>query len=68
MMDNTTFESFESAAETIKETVGDFASDVSDKVDDLLGDAQRLLKAYPAAALIGAVVIGFAAGRLLRRD
>lgn len=64
-MDTSTFET---AAEAIKETVDDLASDVSSKVSDMFDDAQELLKTYPAAALIGAVVIGFAAGRLLRRN
>lgn len=64
-MDNSTFET---AAEAIKETVDDLASDVSSKVSDMFDDAQTLIKTYPAAALIGAVVIGFAAGRLLRRN
>ena len=62
---------FDSTAETIKESVSVFASDItsdmSEKLDDAFSEAQRLIKEYPAAALIGAVVIGFAAGRLLRR-
>lgn len=67
-MDNTQFEStFESAADTIKDSVSGVAHDMSEKLGDALSEAQRLLKEYPAAALIGAVVIGFAAGRLLRR-
>jgi ABC-type transporter Mla subunit MlaD len=37
------------------------------KLSDMLGDVGGALKAYPTAALIGAVVIGFAAGRILRR-
>lgn len=39
----------------------------SNKLRDMLGDVQGAIKAYPTAALIGAVVVGFAAGRLLRR-
>jgi hypothetical protein len=67
-MSNTNFEStFEDTAETIKSSVSGFAEDMSEKLGDAVGEAQRLLKEYPAATLIGAVVIGFAAGRLLRR-
>lgn len=62
---------FDSTAETIKDSVNGFASDItsdmSEKLGDVFGEAQRLIKEYPAAALIGAVVVGFAAGRLLRR-
>ncbi len=62
---------FDSTVETIKDSVNGFASDIASDMSDTLGDAlseaQRLIKQYPAAALIGAVVVGFAAGRLLRR-
>lgn len=37
------------------------------KVRSMLGDAHGLIKSYPTAAVIGAVVVGFAAGRMLRR-
>jgi len=60
--------SFEEATEAVQDAASDVASDVSRRMSDVLGDAQRLLKEYPAAALIGAIVIGFAAGRLLRRS
>ncbi len=60
--------SFEDAADAVQDAALDVASDVSRRLSDALGDAQRLLKEYPAVALIGAVVIGFAAGRLLRRS
>ncbi len=38
------------------------------KLRDMLGDVAGAIKAYPTAALIGAVVIGFAAARIMRRD
>jgi len=78
-MDNTTFES---ASDTITDTLhglGDTAARVSEKVsdtiddaasylrNDLWDDAQRIVKANPAAALLGAVAVGFVVGRLLRR-
>ena len=63
-MSNSTFDS---TAENIKESVSGIASDMSEKLGDVLGEAQRIIKENPAAALIGALVIGFAAGRLLRR-
>ena len=67
-MNDTGFEStVESTADTIKNSVSGFADDMGEKLGDALGEAQRLIKEYPAAALIGAVVVGFAAGRLLRR-
>lgn len=59
---------FESAAEALKDAANDVASDVNRRVGDMLSDAQRLIREYPAPALIGALVIGFAAGRLLRRS
>ena len=34
----------------------------------MASDVRKVIKAYPAAALIGAVVVGFAAGRMLRRN
>lgn len=37
------------------------------KVGDMVDDISGLVKAYPTVALIGAVVVGFAAGRMLRR-
>ena len=49
-------------------SVGDMASDVNSRIGDMLGEVQKVIKAYPAAALIGAVVVGFAAGRMLRRN
>ena len=39
----------------------------NNKVRDILRDVQGALKAYPTAALIGAVAVGFVAGRMLRR-
>jgi hypothetical protein len=36
-------------------------------VRDMWSDVEGTIKDYPVAALLGAVVIGFAAGRLLRR-
>jgi ElaB/YqjD/DUF883 family membrane-anchored ribosome-binding protein len=63
-MSNSTFDT---TAENIKDSVSEIASDMSERLGDVLGEAQRIIKENPAAALIGAVVIGFAAGRLLRR-
>jgi len=65
----------ESAADTIKDvnssiadTLGDAASYIRNKkFTDMWDDAQGGVKAYPAAALIGAVAVGFVVGRLLRR-
>jgi phage-related protein len=37
------------------------------KVGDMWDDLADVVKAHPTAALIGAVVVGFAAGRMLRR-
>lgn len=36
-------------------------------VRDMWSDVEGTIKEYPVAALIGAVAVGFAAGRLLRR-
>ena len=78
-MDHTTFES---ASDTIKDTLhglGDTAARVSERVSDTIDDAasyvrndawddvQRVVKANPVAALVGAVAVGFVVGRLLRR-
>jgi hypothetical protein len=38
------------------------------KVGDMWSDLGGLVKKYPTVAIIGAVVVGFAAGRMLRRD
>jgi len=40
----------------------------NNKLNDMWGDVQGMIKRYPGVALIGAVVIGFAAGRLIRRS
>ena len=37
-------------------------------VSAMLADVERFVKAQPTQALVGAVVIGFLAGRMLRRD
>jgi hypothetical protein len=39
----------------------------TNQLGDMWGDIAGVIKAHPTAALIGAVVVGFAAGRLLRR-
>jgi len=66
-------------ASRVTEKVSDTASRVSEKVsetiddatsylrDDLWDDTQRIVKANPVAALVGAVAVGFIVGRLLRR-
>jgi ElaB/YqjD/DUF883 family membrane-anchored ribosome-binding protein len=38
------------------------------KVGDMMADVEAYLKAHPAQALVGAAVLGFLAGRMLRRD
>lgn len=59
---------FEATADTIKHKIDDAASYFRDKqARDIWSDVEEQMKAYPVAALIGAVVVGFAAGRLLRR-
>ena len=37
------------------------------QLGDMWDDVAGVIKAHPTAALIGAVVVGFAAGRMLRR-
>ena len=63
---------FDNAASTLLSGAGSLEDTASylrnNKLRDMLGDVQGALKAYPTAALIGAVVIGFAAGSLLRRS
>jgi hypothetical protein len=82
-MDNTTFESASDTITDTLHGLGDTASRVSGKVsdsvesatnyvrnmnfDDVWDDVQRVVKANPAAALLGAVAVGFVVGRLLRR-
>lgn len=59
----------ESAADNIKNKIDDAAAYFRDKeARDIWSDVEAQVKAYPVAALIGAVVVGFAAGRLLRRS
>lgn len=59
---------FEAAADNIKHKIDDAAAYFRDKqARDVWSDVEEQVKAYPVAALIGAVVVGFAAGRLLRR-
>jgi ElaB/YqjD/DUF883 family membrane-anchored ribosome-binding protein len=38
------------------------------KLGDMVADLEAYLKAHPGQALAGAVVLGFFAGRMLRRD
>jgi ElaB/YqjD/DUF883 family membrane-anchored ribosome-binding protein len=38
------------------------------KMGDMMADVEAYLKAHPAQALAGAAVLGFLAGRMLRRD
>src|SRR4051812_35730806 len=38
------------------------------KLRDIVSDAGKAIKANPIPAIIGAVVVGFVAGQLLRRD
>jgi ElaB/YqjD/DUF883 family membrane-anchored ribosome-binding protein len=38
------------------------------KVRDMVADVGACIKAYPRQALLGAAVVGFFAGRMLRRD
>lgn len=62
----------DSAASTLHSGADSLESTASylrkNKVGDMLGDIGGLVKAYPTVALIGAVVLGFAAGRMLRRS
>lgn len=62
----------DSAASTLQsgaDTLGNTASYIrKNKVGDMWSDIGGLVKAYPTVALIGAVVVGFAAGRMLRRS
>lgn len=37
-------------------------------MNDVVADVRKYLVAHPGPALAGAVVVGFVAGRLLRRD
>jgi ElaB/YqjD/DUF883 family membrane-anchored ribosome-binding protein len=57
----------ETTTDGIKESFNDIANEMKDRLGDAVGEAQKLIKENPAVALLGAVVIGFAAGRLLRR-
>jgi hypothetical protein len=55
-------------AHSLSDTLDDTASWLRNmNVRDMWSDVEGTIKAYPVAALIGAVVVGFAAGRLLRR-
>jgi len=63
----------ESAANRAAASVGDqFSSTVDyvreNGVQDMMDDVTSYVKAHPAQALIGAVVLGFVAGRMARRS
>ena len=67
-------------AERLPATVGRFAHQTADTLSttadyvrdntmrDVVTDLQAYVKAHPTQALVGAVVVGFMAGRLLQRD
>lgn len=65
----------ESAASTLHSSAGSLEQAASwlrnKNVQDMWGDVEETVtsavKTYPVATLLGAVVVGFAAGRLLRR-
>jgi ElaB/YqjD/DUF883 family membrane-anchored ribosome-binding protein len=51
------------------DTLGDTADYVRDNtMRDVVTDLKRYVKAHPTQALIGAVAVGFLAGRMLTRD
>jgi ElaB/YqjD/DUF883 family membrane-anchored ribosome-binding protein len=66
-------------ADRLTSNVNQFAHDAADKISapadyvrekkvrDMVADVGACIKAYPTQALIGAVVVGFFAGRMLRR-
>ena len=55
-------------SERVSGTVEDATSYIRNlNFDDVWDDVQRVVKANPAAALLGAVAVGFVVGRLLRR-
>jgi len=63
-----------------RNVVRDFASQAAEKakgaaaylrqrpMNDLVKDVRQYVVKHPETALVGAVVVGFIAGRLLRRD
>jgi hypothetical protein len=53
------------AADTLEATA-DYVRD--NKLRDMWSDVEGAIKAYPMQTLLGAVVVGFLAGRMLRRD
>jgi len=67
-------------ADKLPATVGKFAHQTADTLSatadyvrdntmrDAMADLKSYVKAHPTQALVGAVVVGFMAGRLLQRD
>jgi hypothetical protein len=53
------------AAGKVKQTTAYFRNR---EMTDVVADVRKFLVAHPGPALAGAVVLGFVAGRLLRRD
>ena len=77
---NATRDEFENTAVELKDRVEDATSQVRERIDDAVqyfrergvqdvaDDLARYVKSHPTQALIGAAVLGFVAGQLIRRS
>ena len=80
LANTTTRDEFEDAASQVKDRIEDATSQVRDRVEgaveyfrergmqDLVDDLTRYVKSHPTQALIGAAVLGFVAGQIIRRS
>jgi ElaB/YqjD/DUF883 family membrane-anchored ribosome-binding protein len=80
LANTTTRDEFEDAASQVKDRIEDATSQVRDRVEgaveyfrergmqDLVDDLTQYVKSHPTQALIGAAVLGFVAGQIIRRS
>lgn len=62
-------EGFEEAAARVRERIGRTAEYFREHgLQDMAADLKSYVKAHPTHALVGATVLGFLAGRLIRRN
>ena len=76
----TTRDEFENVTTQVKDRIEDATSQVKERVEgaveyfrergmqDLVDDLTRYVKSHPTQALIGAAVLGFVAGQIIRRS